>query len=277
MQLDLSPYLVLIKGAGDLATGTALRLHRAGFAVAMTEIACPTVVRRTVAFAQAVFDGACEVEGVVARCSTFDAAAERLAAREIPILVDPQAESVALLRPAVVVDAILAKRNLGTRIHDAPLVVALGPGFTAGEDCHAVVETNRGHHLGRVLWRGSAEPDTGLPGEITGVGKLHTRVLRAPAGGHVIGARAIGNRVVEGDVVAVVRDAGVYLGAIVAPFEGILRGLIHPDVVVTAGMKVGDLDPRADRAYCFTSSDKSLAIGGGVLEAVMNWLTSDAS
>jgi xanthine dehydrogenase accessory factor len=276
MQIDLSSLLVLIKGAGDLATGTALRLHRAGLPVVMTEIARPTVVRRTVAFAQAVFDGACQVEGIVARRCHAGAVAACLAQGEIPVLVDPEAQCIAPLRPVVVVDAILAKRNLGTRLGDAPLVVALGPGFVAGVDCHAVVETNRGHHLSRVIWQGSAEPDTGLPGEVTGVGKLHSRVLRAPADGHVVGMCAIGDRVVAGDRIAVVQTEGVAAGEIVAPFEGILRGLIHPDVEVTFGMKVGDLDPRAERAYCFTTSDKSLAIGGGVLEAILSHLARNS-
>lgn len=278
MKIDIAACLVLIKGAGDLATGTALRLHRAGFPVVMTELPQPTVVRRTVAFAQAVFDGVYAVEGVTARCVTPDEVATQLARREIPVLVDPDAASVALLRPEVVVDAILAKRNLGTRLADAPLVVALGPGFVAGAECHAVIETNRGHSLGRVIRQGSAEADTGQPGEVAGVGKLHTRVLRAPAAGHLIGLRAIGDRVDEGELIAVVRAGeGEEVAALVAPFAGTLRGLIHPAVAVAAGMKVGDLDPRAERAYCFTTSDKALAIGGGVLEVVMGHLSGKLS
>lgn len=263
---------VLIKGAGDLASGVAIRLWRAGFPVVMTEIARPLAVRRTVAFAQAVFDGECQVEEARARrCQAADVDAV-LAVGLLPVLVDSQAEAVNLLRPPVVVDAIMAKRNTGTRIDDAPLVVALGPGFAVGVDCHAVVETNRGHNLGRVLWRGSAEPDTGTPGELPGVGKQASRVLRAPAAGHVVGRVAIGEWVEAGAVVATVQANDGTDSEIVAPFAGVLRGLIHPSVEVRPGLKVGDLDPRADPSYCHTVSDKSLAIGGAVLEAVLTWL-----
>jgi xanthine dehydrogenase accessory factor len=263
---------VSIKGAGDLASGVALRLWRAGFPVAMTEIERPLAVRRTVAFAQAVFDGECRVEEVRARhCQVADVG-ETLAAGLLPVLVDPQAQAVSLLRPPVVVDAIMAKRNTGTRLGAAPLVVALGPGFTVGVDCHAVVETNRGHNLGRVLWQGSAEPDTGSPGELPGVGKQASRVLRAPAAGHVIGRAAIGERVAADAIVAVVQANDGAVAEIVAPFAGVLRGLIHPSVEVWPGLKIGDLDPRADPSYCFTVSDKSLAIGGAVLEAILSWL-----
>ena len=157
---------VVIKGAGDLATGVALRLHRCGFAVIMTELARPLAVRRTVSFAQAVFDGATQVEGAIARACAPQEAEVVLATGAIPILVTPTTAELAALRPAVLVDAIMAKRNTGTTLDDAPLVVALGPGFTVGTDCHAVIETNRGHNLGRVIWRGSAEPDTGVEGAI---------------------------------------------------------------------------------------------------------------
>lgn len=263
--------LVLIRGAGDLASGIALRLHRCGFPVVMTEIACPLAVRRTVAFAQAVFDGACTVEEVAGRRCTIDEAPAVVAAGEVAVIVDPAGDAIAALKPPVVVDAIMAKRNTGTRMADAPLVVALGPGFTAGVDCHAVIETNRGHDLGRVLWQGSAEADTGTPGEVTGMGRRASRVLRAPAAGHVIGRVAIGDRVAEGETIAAIRAGGVDVAEIPAPFAGAVRGLIHADVMVSSGMKIGDLDPRADAAYCFTTSDKSLAIGGGVLEAILAW------
>ncbi|MBW7881041.1 MAG: EF2563 family selenium-dependent molybdenum hydroxylase system protein [Caldilineaceae bacterium] len=272
--------LVVIKGAGDLASGVAIRLHRAGFPVVMTEIALPLAVRRTVAFAQAVFDGVCMVEEVRGRlCAGPDAAAITRDG-DIAVVVDPAATLVQQLHPMVVVDAIMAKRNMGTQRSDARLVVALGPGFTAGVDCHAVVETNRGHNLGRVIWQGCAEADTGTPGELPGVGKRATRVLRAPAPGYVRGAYAIGDRVAEGAVVATIQTTAgpdsLAIANIVAPFDGLLRGLIHPLVPVTRDMKIGDLDPRADPTYCHTVSDKSLAIGGGVLEAVLqamnlNW------
>ena len=263
--------LVLIRGAGDLASGIALRLHRCGFPVVMTEIAQPLAVRRTVAFAQAVFDGACTVEEVTGRRCVIDEATAVVAANQVAVIVDPAGDAIAALKPPVVVDAIMAKRNTGTRITDAPLVVTLGPGFTAGVDCHAVVETNRGHDLGRVIWQGGAEADTGTPGEVTGIGRRASRVLRAPAAGHVIGCVAIGDRVAEGETIAMIRADGAEFGAITAPFAGVVRGLIHPDVMVSSGMKIGDLDPRDDAAYCFTTSDKSLAIGGGVLEAILAW------
>ncbi len=263
---------VLIKGAGDLASGVGLRLRRAGFPVVMTETDKPLAVRRRVAFAQAVFDGVCSVEEVTARLCTLEAAPAVLAQGEIPVLVDPQAHSLVHLHPFALVDAVMAKRNTGTRLDAAPLVVALGPGFTVGVDCHAVVETNRGHNLGRVLWAGSAEPDTGTPGELPGAasgtsGKA-SRVLRAPVAGYVDPLAEIGDYVRNGDLLAVVRGAEG-TGEVRAPFDGVLRGLIHHSVPVTTGMKIGDVDPRAARHHCFTVSDKSLAIGGGVLEAVL--------
>ncbi len=268
--LDLSSYPILIKGAGDLATGVALRLWRAGFPLVMTEVATPLAVRRTVAFAQAIYDGEWTVEGVAARCATVEAVRELWAARIVPVLVDPTAASRQPLQPAVIVDAIMAKQNTGTQRSDAPLVVALGPGFTAGDDCHAVIETQRGHYLGRVIWEGAAIPNTGTPGELPGIGGKASRVLRAPAAGHVEPRFAIGDRVSAGAIIATIGAAEIR-----APFAGVLRGLIHPAVAVPAGLKIGDLDPRADRDYCFTVSDKALAIGGGVLEAVLHGMTRE--
>jgi xanthine dehydrogenase accessory factor len=268
--LDLSTYLVLIKGAGDLATGVALRLHRAGFPLVMTEVAAPLAVRRTVAFAQAVYDGRWTVEGVTAQRAAAEEAPALLAAGKIPVVVDPAAACRQVLQPAVIVDAIMAKQNTGTQRDDAPQVVALGPGFVAGGDCHAVIETQRGHYLGRVLWQGAAIPNTGTPGELPGVGGKASRVLRAPVAGHVQPHKAIGDSVAEGALIATVGAAEIR-----APFPGILRGLIHPAVHVPAGLKIGDLDPRADRAYCFTVSDKALAIGGGVIEAILHWMTGE--
>jgi xanthine dehydrogenase accessory factor len=209
-----------------------------------------------------------------------------LAEGMIPVLIDPQTHSLVQLRPRVVVDAIMAKRNTGTDLLAAPLVIALGPGFTVGVDCNAVVETNRGHNLGRVLWQGSAEPDTGIPGELPGVsGPKLSRVLRAPVRGYVESTVEIGEHVAEGQAIAVMRspETGVETGAnggtgkakdagavIVAPFDGVLRGIVHPSVLVAQGVKIGDVDPRAAREHCFTVSDKALAIGGGVLEAILS-------
>ncbi len=203
------------------------------------------------------------------RCDDPEEIPDLLADGIIPVLVDPEAEVWPHLAPAVVVDAIMAKRNLGTRLTDADLVIALGPGFTAGEDCHAVIETNRGHWLGRVIHEGSAQPDTRLPGAVTGVGEKMSRVLRAPGDGYLVSHVEIGQQVAAGQVIA-----GLASGSgdqLFAPFPGVLRGIIHPSVPVTAGMKVGDLDPRGQPDHCFTISDKSLAIAGGVLEAVLNY------
>jgi xanthine dehydrogenase accessory factor len=261
--------LVLIKGAGDLASGVALRLHRAGFPVVMTEMAQPLAVRRRVAFAQAVFDGVCTVEEVTAHCCTTEEVNAVLASGVIPVLVDSQTHSLVQLRPPVLVDAIIAKRNTGTHLDDAPFVVALGPGFTVGLDCHAIIETNRGHDLGRVLWHGSAEPDTGTPGELPGIDGKASRVLRAPAEGQVEALVEIGDHVRSGQVLAIVRSPNRNASEVVAPFDGVLRGIVHRSVGVKQGMKIGDVDPRAESGHCFTASDKSLAIGGGVLEAIL--------
>jgi xanthine dehydrogenase accessory factor len=258
--------LVLIRGAGDLGSGVAWRLRRAGFPVVMTELAEPLVVRHTVSFAEAVFAGATTVEGVRAeRVASAEQAAERATAGLVAVLVDPDGGAVAALRPGVLVDARMAKRVLDTRIADAPLVVALGPGFVAGVDCHAVVETNRGHRLGRVYWQGPAEPDTGVPATIAGHG--FDRVLRAPAAGPLAAVRVIGAELEAGDLIARVADRPV-----VAPFAGVLRGLLHDGLIVAAGQKIGDVDPRAQPEHCHTISDKALAVAGGVLEAVLTAL-----
>ena len=217
----LDDTLVLIRGAGDLASGVAWRLHRCGFRVVMTELPTPVVVRRTVAFAEAVYGGETFVQGTMARRAETAADALYMAAHGvIPVLVDPAAACRAELQPQVIVDAIMAKINTGTTIDDAPLVVALGPGFTAGLDCHAVVETNRGHDLGRVLWQGPAEPDTRLPGEVGGY--RGARVLRSPADGFVHGHVPIGSVVEEGQIIAHVDGVPIS-----APFGGLLRGMIH--------------------------------------------------
>lgn len=260
---DIPDTLVLIRGAGDLATGVAARLHRSGFPVVMTELPQPLVVRRTVAFAEAVYDGEVQVEGIRARrVSSAAEVRQALVGHVIPVLVDPDAECRAALAPEVIVDAIMAKQNTGTTIADAPLVIALGPGFTAGVDCHVVIETNRGHRLGRPIHRGAAEPDTGCPGEVSG--KTAERVLRAPSGGVVTSRAAIGERVVEDQVVAVVGEQAVRAGT-----AGVLRGMVRDGTVVQAGVKIGDVDPRASVSHCFEISEKALAIAGGVLEAIL--------
>lgn len=257
--------LIMIRGAGDLASGIALRLRRAGMRVVMTEIAQPTTTRRTVAFSQAVCDGETRVEDVVGRLARDPAEALALLEQDIlPVLVDPEARCRTALRPDALVDAILAKRNCGTAITDAPVVVGVGPGFTAGLDCHAAVETMRGHSLGRVLYTGSPLPNTNLPGLIGGF--AGERVLRAPADGVFRGSLEIGDRIKAGDVAGWVGDSPM-----VCTIDGVLRGLLATGVPVRRGMKAGDVDPRNDPSYCRTASDKALAIGGGVLEAILHF------
>lgn len=257
--------LVLIKGAGDLATGVAHRLYMAGFPVVMTELAQPTVIRRTVSFAEAVYSKENTVEGLTGKLATFDNWQEILKKGYIPVVVDPEAEMVKRIRPTVIVDAIMAKRNLGTSAQQAPVVIALGPGFTAPKDAHAVIETQRGHHLGRVIYEGSALPNTGIPGEIGG--KSVERVLRAPAKGIFKSCAQIGDYVQEGQIVAYVADQPVK-----SLLTGYLRGLLHDGLEVHQGMKIGDVDPRAERSHCFTISDKARALGGAVLEAMLHLL-----
>ena len=255
--------LILVKGAGDLATGTAVRLYRAGFQVVMTDVAQPTAVRRTVAFSQCIYDGQITVEGITARkAENRDQVRDILAAGEIPVLVDPQASILPQLPFMAVVDAILAKKNLGTTISDAPIVLALGPGFTAGADCHGVIETQRGHDLGRLILEGTAIPNTGVPGDVGGY--TTERIIRAPADGPFEPVAQIGQQVNLGDVVAKVNGIPV-----TAQLTGIVRGMLPAGIPVTAGMKSGDIDPRCEVRHCFTVSDKARAIGGGVLEGIL--------
>ena len=257
------PGLVVIRGAGDLASGVAYRLHRAGLSVVMTEIPEPRALRRAVSFASAVYDGQIAVEGVEARLvGSAREAQSVLSQGQIPVLVDPEASEALSLSPEVLVDAILAKHNLGTRIDMAPLVIGLGPGFVAGVDVHAVIETNRGHYLGRVLTSGSAEPDTGVPGTVHGYAR--ERVLRSPADGILHSHYRIGDRIEAGAAVAEVAGQPMLAG-----ISGVLRGILHDSLTVRAGEKCGDVDPRGRVEYCMTISDKALAIAGGVLEAIL--------
>ncbi len=257
--------LVYVRGAGDLATGIALRLHRAGMEVVMADIAEPTCIRRTVAFSEAIRCGTARVEDVRAdRADSADAVRDVLSYGRVAVVVDPQARLVPELAPDAVVDAILAKRNLGTAIDMAPIVVGVGPGFTAGADCHAAVETKRGHYLGRVLYEGSPIANTGVPGVIAGAGA--ERVLRAPAAGPFECVRSIGDHVRAGEVVG--RVAGEPMRATI---DGVLRGLLAPGVRCEPGMKAGDVDPRDDASFCATVSDKATAVGGGVLEAICHF------
>ncbi len=274
-----APVVVLIRGAGDLGSGVAFRLRRCGWPVIMTELALPLCVRRAVCFAEAVYEGETVVEGLRARrVAALTEAWQALADGVIPIFAPPPPALWTELHPTVVVDAIMAKRNLATQRDEAPLVVGLGPGFRAGQDCHAVIETQRGHTLGRVYWQGQALPDTGVPGPLVGVEGVAAagRVLRAQADGFVTPAHAIGDRVQAGETLGwISREPGLREGAVVqAPFGGVLRGLIHPLRPVGVGDKIGDLDPRGAVDHCFTISDKSLAVAGGVLEAILSHAAS---
>jgi xanthine dehydrogenase accessory factor len=255
---------VCVRGGGDVASGVCWRLHRCGFRVLITEIPRPMAVRRAVSFCEAVYDGRAEVEGVEAvRVEFAEAVGAVWEAGKIPLIVDPSCEVRKTIRPEVIVDAILAKRNLGTCIDDAPLVIALGPGFEAGRDAHFVVETNRGHNLGRLLTGGSAEPNTGVPGPVLGV--TVARVLRAPANGIWRAVMDIGDMVAAGDAIGSVSALPVR-----AVIGGVLRGIIRTGIPVTEGLKIGDIDPRGRREFCRTISEKALAIAGGVLEGILS-------
>jgi len=255
--------LVIIKGAGDLASGVAVRLKRSGIKLIMTEIAHPTAIRRTVSFCGAVWEGVANVEDIHARLAENAAEAFSIAQTgDIAVLVDPETECLRALAPDALIDATLMKRNLNTRISDARVVIALGPGFTAGVDCHAVVETMRGHNLGRVLTQGSALPDTGIPGDIAGY--TEERILRSPCDGVWQTALNIGSHVAKGEIVATVGCKPVH-----SVLSGVLRGLLPDGTPVRRGMKSGDVDPRDNPEYCATVSDKARAIGGGVLEALL--------
>ena len=254
--------LVLIRGAGDLASGIALRLFRSAMQVVMTDLPQPMAIRRTVSFSQAIVYGETRVEDVTARLATVETVPAILEAGEIPVLADPACRCREILKPDALVDAILAKRNLGTTIQDAPVVVGVGPGFTAGEDCHAVVETMRGHYLGRVIRQGSAIPNTNIPGLIGGY--AGERVLRAPADGIFRQKLDIGARVQAGDVAGYVGEEPM-----ACTIGGILRGILPDGTPVRKGMKSGDVDPRCEPDHCYCASDKALAVGGGVLEAIL--------
>ncbi len=260
--------LIYIRGAGDLASGIALRLHHAGMQVVMSELKEPMAVRRTVSFSEAMRCGSCTVEEIRAKRAGSAQEARALAAEnQIAVVWDPGADIFRELSPDVLVDAIMAKKNLGTSIGEAPVVIGVGPGFTAGVDCHAVIETKRGHTLGRVIRNGSAIADTGIPGVVAGFGA--ERVLRAPADGIFRSCRCIGDLVQAGETVG-------YVGTCPMParIPGMIRGLLQDGVRVSKGLKCGDVDPRGKDADFKTVSDKSLAIGGGVLEAVL-WLSRE--
>ncbi len=266
MTISISELMVLIRGGGEMATGIAHRLHRCHMRVLITEIAMPTSVRRNVAFAEAVYQGAQTVEGIKAvRVGSCDEAYAAWEQNQIPIFVDPEASLGKILTPVVIVDAIMAKKNAVAKLTDAPVVIGVGPGFTAGFNVHAVVESNRGHHLGRVIWDGAAESDTGIPASVDGY--TASRVLRVPQSGIFNALRAIGDVIAAGETVATVNGELIKAG-----ISGQIRGLLRNGIQVEQGIKAGDIDPRGERGYCDLISDKSRAIAGGVLEAVLHSL-----
>jgi len=263
---------VLVRGGGDLATGVALRLHRAGIKVIIAELAQPLAVRRTVSFSEAVYDGQQTVEGVTAKLIEANQLSAWRDAGFIPVIVDPDADILSSFFFPAVIDARLIKQTPSPLRAQPTLHIGLGPGFHAGRDCHAVIETRRSHTLGRVYWTGTTQPDSGEPeGD-------PRRVLRAPMDGVVTGLKKIGEHVGEGEVIADIQvewemsprrhsDARTQ---IYSPFAGVLRGIIRDGLQVKKGMKIGDVDGRDDASACFLASDKSLAIGGGALEAVLS-------
>ena len=302
-QIKKKNLLIICRGAGDLATGIIHRLHRAGHRVIALETDYPAAIRRQVSFCEAVYDRSAAVEGVTARLVPALADAETdtetysgindtpaahivsekwdssaieavLEAGEVPLLIDPKGESIALLKPDVVVDAIIAKKNLGTTINMAPLVIGVGPGFTAGQDVHLVIESMRGHNLARIITDGMAQPNTGVPGNIAGF--TSERVIHAQAAGYIHDVRKIGDIVQKGDEIArIYPDKESYDNALSeyvpvnATITGIIRGLIREGYYFRKGFKIADIDPReSELTNCFTISDKARSIAGSVLEAV---------
>ena len=260
--------LIIVRGGGDLATGTIYKLKKSGFPVLILEVPSPSAIRRNVAFCEAVYQGSQRVEDMTCYLAESVEQAERFINEgKLCVLVDPKGESIPRLKPLAVVDAILAKKNLGTNKEMAPITLALGPGFTAGEDVDAVIETKRGHNLGRVLWEGMAAPNTGIPGIIGGYGK--ERVIHSPAKGILRNVKKITDTVSKGEVIAVVETEEGDV-SVEATLDGILRGLIRDGYPVHVGFKMADIDPRAEEyENCFTISDKARCIAGGVLEAVL--------
>lgn len=259
--------IVLIRGGGDLASGVAYRLYKSGFKVVITELPKPLAVRRLASFSEAIYAGDVTVEGITAKkVNEIDdplRVLQLLSKGRIPVLIDPEGKSVQSVHPSVIVDARMLKIAPEALKHTAKLYIGLGPGFIGGSNCHAAIETQRGPWLGRVLWDSPTLPDNGMP-EAVGEQKSD-RVLLSPAEGTLVAVKTIGDLVRQGEIVAQVNGKSV-----TAPFDGVLRGLIHPEVELHSGMKIGDLDPRNDPQLCNHISDKALAIGGGVLEAILS-------
>lgn len=261
--------LIIVRGGGDIATGTIMKLHQCGFSVLILEIPNPSAIRRNVAFCEAVYQGSQTVEDVSCYLAKDSAQARAfLEAGKLTLLIDPDGSCLRNFRPLALVDGILAKKNLGTTRDMAPITVALGPGFTAGEDVDAVIETQRGHNLGRVIYSGCAAPNTGIPGKIAGFDK--ERVIHSPAAGILRNVASITDTVKKGQTIAVIETGSEEL-PVTATLDGLLRGLIRDGYPVTRGFKIADIDPRAEEYNnCFTVSDKARCIAGGALEAILH-------
>lgn len=263
-----SSYKVIIKGGGDLASAVAYRLHQSGFPVIITETSHPKMVRRAVSFGNSIYEKTWTVEGVTSDyVDSVEQVEEILSKGHIPVLIDPECKVLEQLNPTVLVDATLAKRNIKTSIKDAPIVIGLGPGFTAQENAHVVIETQRGHDLGKVILNGAAIPNTSIPGNIEGY--THERVFRAPNAGLLKTKVDIGDMVEKDDILCFVDETPVR-----AKISGVVRGMIHSDLMVKDGQKLGDVDPRKNERYCYTISDKGRAIAGGVLETILYFLNN---
>jgi xanthine dehydrogenase accessory factor len=263
-KIKLSELIVVIKGAGEMASAVAWRIYMSNIRnVLMLETALPLAVRREVSFCEAVYEGRKIVEGIEAlKVDDHDGIRKAWNQGKIAVVVDPEWEFLDHTQTNVVVDGILAKKNTGTRMKEAPLVIGLGPGFVAGQDSHVVIETNRGHNLGRIITSGHAEPNTGTPGSIEGY--TEERVLRAPCDGVFNARLSIGSQVNPGDAIGTVEEE-----AVLARIDGVIRGLIRSPSSVRRGLKVGDIDPRGRADYCYTISEKARAISGSVLEAIL--------
>lgn len=261
--------LVIVRGGGDIATGTIYKLYKCGFRVLILEVEHPSAIRRNVAFSEAVYDGAHQVEDVTCLLAkSREEAEEYLRQGKLVVFVDPKGDCIPYFQPLAVVDAILAKKNLGTYRKMAPITVGVGPGFTAGTDVDAVVETMRGHTLGRVIYEGSAIPNTGIPGMIAGYAK--ERVIKSPAEGVLLNVRQISDVVKQGEVIAKIRKEDGEEVPVTATIDGLLRGLIRDGYPVVPGFKIADIDPRLEEyKNCFTISDKARCIAGGVLESIL--------
>lgn len=269
LDLKLTDLIILIRGAGEMASGLACRLYQSHFKILLTEIPQPLAVRRGVSFCEAVYEGRKKVEGIEAvLISSLEEVRKTWDSKSIPLMIDPTLNVSLTLKPHVLVDAVLAKKNIGTRLDQAPLVIALGPGFKVGSEAHLVIETNRGHNLGRILTEGKAEADTGIPGNIGGY--TLDRVLRAPTKGIITVRKKIGDPVIPGETVAEVGGILIH-----SKIKGVLRGLIREGTGVPSGLKVGDVDPRGNPTYCYTISEKARAIAGGVLEGIMRYYNQE--